>query len=74
MEILDPDRLLAGAASGPQAAYEAPRIAMRGSPSTWYPARIHASSPPASGRTSRNPLSISMRATRAAVASLGQVQ
>jgi len=49
-------------------------MAMRGSPSTCYPARIHASRPPASGRTSRNPLSISMRATRAAVASLGQVQ
>jgi hypothetical protein len=39
-----------------------------------YPARIQASSPPASGRTSVNPLSISMRATRAAVASLGHVQ
>jgi hypothetical protein len=50
------------------------RIAMSGSPSIGYPASTHASSPPASGRTSVNPRSISMRATRAAVASLGQVQ
>ena len=49
-------------------------IAMRGSDSTSYPACSQASSPPASGRTSLNPLSISMRATRAAEASFGQVQ
>src|SRR5437867_11987258 len=43
-------------------------------PSTGYPASIHASNPPASGRTGSNPFSISMRATRAADASFGHVQ
>lgn len=38
------------------------------------PAATQASSPPASGRTFSNPLDISARATRAAVASLGHVQ
>ncbi len=44
------------------------------SPSTGRPASTQASSPPASGRTLVNPLSISARATRAAEASLGHVQ
>src|ERR1041385_4034502 len=42
--------------------------------SNGYPASAHASSPPASGRTTVNPLSMSRRATRAADASLGHVQ
>jgi hypothetical protein len=44
------------------------------SSSTGYPLSTQASNPPASGRTTVNPRSISMRATRAAEASLGQVQ
>src|SRR5262249_35015824 len=49
-------------------------IAISGAASMAKPFAIQASRPPASGRTSLNPLSISMRATRAAEASLGQVQ
>ena len=43
-------------------------------PSTVPPAAIQASSPPWSGRTYLKPLLISRRATRAALASFGQVQ
>jgi len=49
-------------------------VAKKVSASIGYPARAHASSPPASGRTSVKPLSMSARATRAAEASFGQVQ
>ena len=42
--------------------------------STGYPASIHPSSPPVRGRTLVYPLSINMRATRAAEASFGHVQ
>ena len=42
--------------------------------STGNPASIQPSSPPASGRTFVYPLSMSMRATRAAEASFGHVQ